>query len=82
MATNSEDVFYAWIAQEPNGRWGFVTAIMPGLNMGPVPLHSHTREHMELPEVRAMARHHARQTGRPVKLVTYHLADTLDVINP
>lgn len=63
----SEDVFYAWVAREPDGKLYRVGASLPGL--GEVPLMGRSMDVME--KTRRLAQLHAQATGRRVWLRRY-----------
>lgn len=69
----SGDVLWAWQEQEPDGSWGIIAALIPGLG-GASPLV--LRSHDQIVRLSALAQAHARTTGRPVRLAKFGLHET------
>lgn len=72
---------YCWQEQEPNGRWGNITAIVPFLpQLGATLLVARDRAGME--QLRPIAEQHHQRTGRRVRFARYSYAATIDEIPP
>jgi len=67
---------YVWAVKEPDGREGPVATIIPGFSLGPIPLVTLSRKVAD--SLRPFALAHAEATGKPVRLVRFTEAETLE----
>jgi hypothetical protein len=69
------DTLYVWQEQEPDGSWGVIVAHVPGLLPRPhlAPLLARSRD-VAVDGFGAVAEHHGRTHGRPVRLARFDMA--------
>jgi hypothetical protein len=73
---------YAWQVQEPDGRWSMVGAMIPPTNDLGLPSGAHLplihRSLKVVDLMRPFAEAHAAQTGQPLRLARFSLAEVLE----
>jgi hypothetical protein len=69
------DTLYAWQEQEPDGSWGTIAAVIPGIGQGPLVM----RDSVSIARVRPLAELHAQRTGHPVRCARFDLAEERDL---
>lgn len=71
----TEDSMYAWQVQEPDGRWGNISAYIPALKAHGVLISSSSRV---VEKMRPIAEAHRRGTGKPVRLVKFTFNEEIE----